>query len=116
MEVTAITHKKNPIFAATVVGKPPLEDKYFGWATERIFLPLLKPITPDLIDYNMPENGVFHNLVLVKMEKKYPAHAKQFMHAFWGVGQMSFVKQAYLGKRGMLQSLRLSGVYKVYLR
>jgi len=94
MEVTAITHKSNPVFAATVVGKPPLEDKYFGWATERIFLPLLKPLAPDLIDYNMPENGVFHNLILAKMQVKYPGHAKQFMHAFWGVGQMSFVKHA----------------------
>jgi 4-hydroxy-3-polyprenylbenzoate decarboxylase len=98
MEVTAITHKKDPIFAATVVGKPPLEDKYFGWATERIFLPLLKPLAPDLIDYNMPENGVFHNLILAKMHKKYPGHAKQFMHAFWGVGQMSFVKHAIFVK------------------
>jgi len=98
MEVTAITHKKNPVFAATVVGKPPLEDKYFGWATERIFLPLLKPLAPDLIDYNMPENGVFHNLILAKMHHKYPGHAKQFMHAFWGVGQMSFVKHAIFVK------------------
>ena len=94
MEVSAICHKKDPIFAATVVGKPPLEDKYFGWATERIFLPLLKPLAPDLIDYNMPENGVFHNLILAKIECRYPAHAKQTMHAFWGVGQMSFVKHA----------------------
>ena len=94
MEVSAITHKRNPVFAATVVGKPPLEDKYFGWATERIFLPLLKPLAPELIDYNMPENGVFHNLIIAKMYHKYPGHAKQFMHAFWGVGQMSFVKHA----------------------
>ncbi|HHH20638.1 MAG TPA: menaquinone biosynthesis decarboxylase, partial [Nitratifractor sp.] len=98
MEVTAITHKKEPVFAATVVGKPPLEDKYFGWATERIFLPLLKPLAPELIDYNMPENGVFHNLILAKMHHKYPGHAKQFMHAFWGVGQMSFVKHALFVK------------------
>ncbi len=98
MEVTAITHKQNPVFAATVVGKPPLEDKYFGCATERIFLPLLKPLAPELIDYNMPENGVFHNLILAKMHHKYPGHAKQFMHAFWGVGQMSFVKHAIFVK------------------
>jgi 4-hydroxy-3-polyprenylbenzoate decarboxylase len=94
MEVETITMKKNPIFQATVVGKPPLEDKYMGWATERIFLPLLKPMTPDLIDYYMPENGVFHNLILAKMKTLYKGHAKQFMHAFWGVGQMSFVKHA----------------------
>ncbi|MEY3089953.1 MAG: 3-octaprenyl-4-hydroxybenzoate carboxy-lyase UbiD [Pseudomonadota bacterium] len=59
--------KKNPVFQATVVGKPPLEDKYMGWATERIFLPMLKPMAPDLIDYSMPENGVFHNLILAKV-------------------------------------------------
>ena len=94
MEVETITMKKNPVFAATVVGKPPLEDKYMGWATERVFLPMLKPMAPDLIDYYMPENGVFHNLILAKMKTLYPGHAQQFMHAFWGVGQMSFVKHA----------------------
>jgi len=65
-----------------------------GWATERIFLPMLKPMAPDLIDYYMPENGVFHNLILGKMKTLYKGHAQQFMHAFWGVGQMSFVKHA----------------------
>ncbi|MCF6173115.1 MAG: menaquinone biosynthesis decarboxylase, partial [Campylobacteraceae bacterium] len=95
MDVTCITTKKKPKYLATVVGKPPLEDKYMGWATERIFLPLLKTTTPDLIDYRMPENGVFHNLILAKMKTCYPGHAKQFMHAFWGVGQMSFVKHAF---------------------
>ena len=94
MDVTCITHKKEPVYQATVVGKPPLEDKYMGWATERIFLPLLKTTAPDLIDYKMPENGVFHNLILAKMKTMYPGHAKQFMHAFWGAGQMSFVKHA----------------------
>ena len=94
MDVTAITHKKNPVFAATVVGKPPLEDKFMGHATERIFLPLLKTTAPDLIDYYMPENGVFHNLILAKIKTLYPGHAEQVMHAFWGVGQMSFVKHA----------------------
>ncbi|WP_331773789.1 menaquinone biosynthesis decarboxylase [Sulfurospirillum sp. 1612] len=95
MDVTGITTKTNPIYQATVVGKPPLEDKYMGWATERIFLPLLQTTTPDLIDYRMPENGVFHNLIIAKMRTLYPGHAKQFMHAFWGVGQMSFVKHAF---------------------
>jgi 4-hydroxy-3-polyprenylbenzoate decarboxylase len=95
MEVTRITTRRNPVFAATVVGKPPLEDKYMGWGTERIFLPMLKPMAPELIDYYMPENGVFHNLILAKMHVRYPGHAKQFMHAFWGVGQMSFVKHAF---------------------
>jgi 4-hydroxy-3-polyprenylbenzoate decarboxylase len=94
MEVETITMKEKPVFQATVVGKPPLEDKYMGWATERIFLPMLKPMAPDLIDYYMPENGVFHNLILGKMKTLYKGHAQQFMHAFWGVGQMSFVKHA----------------------
>ncbi len=94
MEIETITMKKKPVFQATVVGKPPLEDKYMGWATERIFLPMLKPMAPDLIDYYMPENGVFHNLILGKMKTLYKGHAQQFMHAFWGVGQMSFVKHA----------------------
>lgn len=94
MQVSAITSKKDPVFYATVVGKPPLEDKYMGWATERIFLPLLRTTVPELVDYNMPENGVFHNLILAKINTLYPAHAKQAMHAFWGVGQMSFVKHA----------------------
>ncbi len=94
MEVSAITHKKEPVYLATVVGKPPLEDKYMGYATERIFLPLLKTTAPNLIDYYMPENGVFHNLILAKIKTLYPGHASQMMHAFWGVGQMSFVKHA----------------------
>ena len=94
MEVSCITKKKKPTYLATVVGKPPLEDKYMGWATERIFLPLLKTTAPDLIDYHMPEAGAFHNLILAKMQPLYKGHAKQFMHAFWGAGQMSFVKHA----------------------
>ncbi|WP_457624899.1 menaquinone biosynthesis decarboxylase [Persephonella sp.] len=94
MKVKAITMKKQPYYYATVVGKPPVEDKYMGWATERIFLPLLRTTTPDLIDYHMPENGVFHNLILAKIKPMYKGHAKQIMHAFWGVGQMSFVKHA----------------------
>ncbi|WP_345974444.1 menaquinone biosynthesis decarboxylase [Sulfurimonas sp. HSL3-7] len=101
MEVSAITRKKEPTYLATVVGKPPLEDKYMGWATERIFLPLIKTNAPDLIDYHMPENGVFHNLILAKMQPLYKGHAKQFMHVFWGAGQMSFVKHAlFVDERG----------------
>ena len=103
MEVTAITHKKEPVYLATVVGKPPLEDKYMGHATERIFLPLLKTTAPDLMDYYMPENGVFHNLILAKIKTLYPGHASQMMHAFWGVGQMSFVKHAiFVGENAPL--------------
>ena len=94
MNIKAITTKKEPKFYATVVGKPPLEDKYMGYATERIFLPLLKTTAPDLIDYAMPENGVFHNLILAKIAPRYPGHSLQIMHSLWGVGQMSFVKHA----------------------
>ncbi|ECL3087006.1 menaquinone biosynthesis decarboxylase [Campylobacter jejuni] len=94
MKVEKIYAKKDAIYQATVVGKPPLEDKIMGLGTERIFLPLLQASVSDLIDYNMPENGVFHNLILAKIDAKYPAHAQQIMHAFWGVGQMSFVKHA----------------------
>ncbi len=94
MEVSTITMKKDRTFLATVVGKPPLEDKYMGWATGKIFFPLLKTTVPDLLDYHMPENAGFHNLILAKMQPLYKGHAKQFMHAFWGAGQMSFVKHA----------------------
>jgi len=94
MEVSAMSMKKERTFLATVVGKPPLEDKYMGWATGKIFFPLLKTTVPDLIDYHMPENAGFHNLILAKMQPLYKGHAKQFMHAFWGAGQMSFVKHA----------------------
>ncbi len=94
LEVNAITMKKERTYLATVVGKPPLEDKYMGWATGKIFFPLLKTTAPDLLDYHMPENCGFHNLILAKMQPLYKGHAKQFMHAFWGAGQMSFVKHA----------------------
>lgn len=94
LEVSAITMRKSPIFPATIVGKPPLEDKYMGYLTERIFLPLLQMTTHGLVDYHMPENGVFHNLIFAKLAPQYPAHATQLLHAFWGVGQMSFVKHA----------------------
>lgn len=94
LEVSAITMKKERTYLATVVGKPPLEDKYMGWATGKIFFPLLKTTAPDLLDYHMPENCGFHNLILAKMQPLYKGHAKQFMHAFWGAGQMSFVKHA----------------------
>jgi 4-hydroxy-3-polyprenylbenzoate decarboxylase len=94
MKVSAITTKKKPTYLATVVGKPPLEDKYMGWATGKIFFPLLKTTAPDLLDYHMPENAGFHNLIVAKMQPLYKGHAKQFMHAFWGAGQMSFVKHA----------------------
>ncbi|WP_104692359.1 menaquinone biosynthesis decarboxylase [Helicobacter felis] len=94
LEVSAISLKPNPIYLATIVGKPPLEDKYMGYFTERLFLPLLKKSAHGLMDYHMPENGVFHNLILAQINPSYPGHAHQIMHHFWGTGQMSFVKHA----------------------
>lgn len=99
MKISRICAKKDAVYQATVVGKPPLEDRVMALGTERIFLPLFQTSVPDVINYKMPENGVFHNLILAKINATYPAHATQIMHAFWGIGQMSFVKHAiFIGK------------------
>lgn len=90
--VTAITHRAAPIYPATIVGKPPMEDYYLGKATERIFLPLLRVIVPDIVDYHLPRFGAFHNCAFVKIRKEYPYHARRVMHAIWGAGQMTFTK------------------------
>jgi len=90
--VTCITHRKNPIYTATVVGKPPMEDSYIGKATERIFLPFIKLQLPEITDINLPTEGVFHNLCFVSINKKYPGHAKKVMLSLWGMGQMMFTK------------------------
>jgi 4-hydroxy-3-polyprenylbenzoate decarboxylase len=90
--VTAITHRRNPIYPTTIVGKPPMEDYFLGKATERIFLPLLKMIVPDVIDYDLPQFGAFHNFVFVKIRKEYPYQARRVMSALWGAGQMSLSK------------------------
>lgn len=90
--VTAITHRRNPIYPTTIVGKPPQEDFYLGKATERIFLPLLKLMIPDIIDYDLPMFGVFHNCAFIKIRKDYPYHARKVMHAVWGAGQMAWTK------------------------
>lgn len=92
LHVTAITHRRDPIFPATIVGKPPMEDYFLGKATERIFLPLLKMIVPDIVDYCLPISGVFHNCAFIKIRKEYPMQARRVMHAIWGAGQMSFTK------------------------
>jgi 4-hydroxy-3-polyprenylbenzoate decarboxylase len=91
-KVTAITHRKNPVYLTTIVGIPPQEDYYLGKATERIFLPLLRTQLPEIIDMNMPLEGVFHNCVIVSIDKRYPMQARRLMSALWGLGQMSFVK------------------------
>jgi len=90
--VTAITHRKDPIYPTTIVGKPPMEDYFLGKATERIFLPLLRTIVPDILDYSLPISGVFHNCAFIKIRKEYPYQARRVMHAIWGAGQMSFTK------------------------
>lgn len=90
--VTAITHRTNPIYPTTIVGFPPQEDYYLGKATERVFLPLLRLIIPDLIDYHLPMFGAFHNCAFLKIRKEYPYQARRVMHAVWGAGQMAFTK------------------------
>jgi 4-hydroxy-3-polyprenylbenzoate decarboxylase len=90
--IECITHRKNPIYAATIVGPPPMEDFYMGKAIERIFLPLMKMQLPEVRDICMPAEGVFHNLILVSMRKSYPGHARKVMHAIWGLGQAMFSK------------------------
>ena len=90
--LTAITHRKDPIYLTTIVGKPPQEDYYLGRATERIFLPLLRTQLPEIIDMDMPVEGVFHNCVIVSLEKRFPMQSRRLMSALWGLGQMSFVK------------------------
>ena len=90
--VTCITHRKDMIFPATIVGKPPMEDCYMGKATERIFLPLLRLDFPEIRDINLPMEGVFHNAALISIKKSYPGHAKKIIHGLWGKGQMMFAK------------------------
>jgi len=90
--VTCMTHRKKPIYSATIVGKPPMEDCYLAKATERIFLPLLQQVQPEIVDINMPFAGVFHNCVIVSIKKRYPYQARKVMHGLWGMGQMMNVK------------------------
>jgi 4-hydroxy-3-polyprenylbenzoate decarboxylase len=94
--ITCITHRKNPIYNATVVGIPPMEDAYLGKATERIFLPLMKAQLPEIVDINLPVEAVFHNLCIVSIRKRYPGHAKKVMFALWGMGQMMFAKTIFV--------------------
>ncbi len=90
--VTCITHRKDAIYPATIVGKPPMEDCFIAKATERIFLPLIKKQLPEIVDINLPVEGVFHNLAIVSIDKRFPGHARKVMYALWGMGQMSFTK------------------------
>jgi len=90
--VTCVTHRRDPIYATTIVGKPPQEDAYMGKAVERIFLPLMKLTIPELVDVNLPIEGVFHNLMIVSIKKSYPGQARKVMNAIWSLGQAMFTK------------------------
>ncbi len=90
--LTCITQRKNPIYATTIVGPPPMEDFYMGKAIERIFLPLMRMQLPEVRDICMPAEGIFHNLILISIRKSYPGHARKVMHAIWGLGQAMFSK------------------------
>jgi 4-hydroxy-3-polyprenylbenzoate decarboxylase len=90
--VTCITQRKQPVYATTIVGRPPMEDYFMGKAIERIFLPLMRLQLPEIRDISMPAEGVFHNLMIVSIRKSYPGHARKVMHAIWGLGQAMFTK------------------------
>jgi 4-hydroxy-3-polyprenylbenzoate decarboxylase len=90
--ITCITHRKSPIYLTTVVGIPPMEDFYMGKASERIFLPLIRKTLPEIADMHFPAEGIFHNIVLISIDKRYPGHARKIMNAVWGLGQLMFSK------------------------
>lgn len=90
--VECVTRRKNPIYVHTIVGRPPMEDCYMGHAIERVTLPILKRQMPEIVDVHMPFEGVFHNLMLIAIDKQYPGHARKVMHAIWGLGQAMFTK------------------------
>ncbi len=92
MHVTAITHRQDPIYPTTIVGKPPMEDYWMGKATERLFLPLIRMFQSEVVDIDMPAEGVFHNLVIVSIKKRFPGHARKVMDGLWGLGLMMLTK------------------------
>ena len=92
LHLTAITHRRDPIYSTTIVGQAPMEDAYLGKATERLFLPLMQLTLPELVDWDLPKEGGFHNCVIVSIDKRYPLQARKVMHALWGMGQMQFAK------------------------
>jgi 4-hydroxy-3-polyprenylbenzoate decarboxylase len=94
--VTCITQRKDPIYPATIVGKPPMEDCYMGKATERMFLPFVKMQFPEVVDMNLPLEGVFHNCALISIKKAFPMHARKIINAIWGLGQMMFTKFVFI--------------------
>lgn len=92
LHVTAITHRKNPIYPTTVVGIPPMEDFWMGKATERLFLPLMQLFQSEIVDINMPPEGVFHNLIFVSIKKRFPGHARKVINGLWGLGLMMLTR------------------------
>jgi 4-hydroxy-3-polyprenylbenzoate decarboxylase len=90
--LTCLTQRKKPTYLTTIVGVPPMEDYYLGLASERIFLPMIRKTLPEIVDMHFPAEGIFHNLVLVSIDKRYPGHARKIMNAFWGLGQLMFSK------------------------
>ncbi|MGH9468292.1 MAG: UbiD family decarboxylase, partial [Terriglobales bacterium] len=92
LHLTAITHRRDPIYATTIIGKPPMEDGWMGEAVTRIFLPLLQMQFPEVTDIHLPLEGVFHNLMIVSIRKSYPGHARKVMNGIWGLGQAMFTK------------------------
>lgn len=90
--IQRITRKKHPIYPATIVGKPPMEDAYLGKATERLFLPIIQKILPEIVDINLPIEGIFHNFAFVSIKKQFPGHAFKVINALWGLGMMSLTK------------------------
>jgi len=90
--ITTITHREDPIYHATVVGKPPMEDKWLAKTTERAFLPIIKMINSEIVDINLPTEAAFHNLAIISIRKRYPGHAKKAMFALWGMGMLSLTK------------------------
>ncbi|MGB9886383.1 MAG: menaquinone biosynthesis decarboxylase [Moorellales bacterium] len=92
MRLTCVTHRRDPIYPATVVGPPPMEDAYLGLATERLFLPLVQGFLPEVVDLHLPPAGAFHNWVIVSIRKEYPGQAQKVMHGLWGLGQLSLSK------------------------
>ena len=90
--VTAMTRREKPVYLTTIVGRPPMEDGFMGEAVERLFLPLVKKTIPEIVDMHLPVEGIFHNLMIVAIDKRFPGHARKTMHAIWGTGQMMFTK------------------------
>ncbi len=90
--VTAMTRRRRPTYLTTIVGRPPMEDGFLGEAVERLFLPLVKKTIPEVVDMSLPVEGIFHNLMIVSIDKRFPGHARKTMHAIWGTGQMMFTK------------------------